>query len=249
MYIFVKIHVIRNCNNQYMRMLLILLFVSNFCFGQYLGGQEINEANLSSWETKFEVEYTGIYHFGESESESDFHLFFSGDYIIGQIITGYWEKNTGAWKNKYITLTNIKIDKVGKFSSDQHTGKFIMYKNTSGKIFKGLKIDNPWTGWIENSKFEIGTRTKLNFKNIYAGKYGRASFVKLSANELQYMNSTALKIMRNEIFARYGYTFIKNGKMDIYFRKQDWYRPQHKNVTPFLTEIEIYNINLIKGLE
>ena len=32
-----------------------------------------------------------------------------------------------------------------------------------------------------------------------------------------------------------------------YFQKQEWYRAEHKNVNQFLTEIELYNIELIKS--
>lgn len=41
----------------------------------------------------------------------------------------------------------------------------------------------------------------------------------------------------------------KNGVMDKYFKKQEWYRPQHKNVAHFLTEIELFNIKLIQQNE
>jgi len=232
-----------------MRISIILLFISHLTFGQYWGGQEISESDLSSWLPKFEIEYAGTYHFGESESESDFHLFFSGDCIIGQVKSGYWEENTGIWRNKYINLTNIKIDKTGKFTSDQHTGQFIRYKTETGEYYKGLKINNPWTSWIEDSEFEIGTRTKLVFDDIYYGKYGKASFRKLTTDELKKISTEELTIMRNEIYARYGYIFIKDRKMYKYFRTQDWYSAEHENVSDFLTEIELYNINLIKQFE
>ncbi|MGR7814292.1 YARHG domain-containing protein [Lacinutrix undariae] len=232
-----------------MRILIILLFISNFTFAQYWGGQEINESDLTNWIPKFEIEYAGTYHFGESESESDFHLFFAEGCIIGQVQSGYWEEKTGLRKSKYITLTNIKIDKSGNLTSDQHNGKFVKYKNESGEYFKALKINNPWTSWIEKSEFEIGTRTKIVFDNIYYGKYGKASFMKLDTNELRKMSKNELSIMKNEIYARYGYKFIENGKLDKYFRTQNWYRPEHKNVTSFLNKIEIYNIEIIKQLE
>jgi hypothetical protein len=232
-----------------MRILIILLFTSNLTFAQYWGGQEINESDLTNWVPKFEIEYAGTYHFGESESESDFHLFFAGDCIIGQVQNGYWEENTGIWKSNYITLTNILIDKKGKFTSDQHSGQFIRYKTESGTYLKGLKIINPWTSWIEDSEFEIGTRTQLNFENIYYGKYSKASSEKLNIEVLNQMSSEDLKLMRNEIFARYGYTFKKGSIMDKYFRNQEWYRAEHEKVEQFLTEIELYNIELIKNSE
>jgi len=43
-----------------------MLFISNLTFAQYWGGQEINESDLSPWLPKFQLEYAGTYHFGES---------------------------------------------------------------------------------------------------------------------------------------------------------------------------------------
>ncbi|WP_458627070.1 YARHG domain-containing protein [Winogradskyella sp. PC D3.3] len=232
-----------------MRLLIILLLTSNFSFAQYWGGQEINPSDLTNWIPKFQSEYAGTYHFGESESESDFHLFFAGDCIIGQVHYGYWEENTDLRKSMYITLTNIKIDKDGNFTSNQHIGKFVTYKSESGTVYKALKINNPWTSWIDESEFEIGTRTNLVLDNIYYGTYGKASFMKLDINDLKKLTQWELNIMKNEIYARYGYKFTKNSKMDNYFRTKDWYRPEHNDVTNFLNEIEIYNIGIINQLE
>ena len=232
-----------------MRTLFILLFVANVTFAQYWGTEEINEADLAPWLVKLETEYTGIYHFGESESESNFMLFFSGESIIGQVKNGYWEENPEAWKSNYITLTNIAIDANGNFTSDQHAGQFIKYKTKSGDYIKGLRINNPWTSWIADSAFEIGARMQLKLNDVFYGKFSEASFRKLKSDDLDQMRSEDLKLMRNEIFARYGYTFKKGEEMDAYFRKQKWYRAQHNKVEQFLTEIERYNIELIKQNE
>ena len=55
--------------------------------------------------------------------------------------------------------------------------------------------------------------------------------------------------MRNEIFARYGFKFNSGGEMDLYFKQEKWYQPQHENVTEFLTQLELDNIELIKEIE
>jgi len=58
-----------------------------------------------------------------------------------------------------------------------------------------------------------------------------------------------LQIMRNEIFARYGYRFAAGGEMAKYFSAQEWYKPQYADVTERLTETEHINIALIQLLE
>ena len=56
-----------------------------------------------------------------------------------------------------------------------------------------------------------------------------------------------LRIMRNEIFARYGYQF--NTEIGSYFADQEWYSPQSSDVTGKLTEIERINIAMILKVE
>jgi len=53
-----------------------------------------------------------------------------------------------------------------------------------------------------------------------------------------------LDIMRNEIFAEYGYIF-KSKKWKNYFSNKPWYKPKFENVDDFLTEIDKANIDLI----
>ena len=55
--------------------------------------------------------------------------------------------------------------------------------------------------------------------------------------------------MRNEIYARYGYIFMKGGGMNVYFRQQDWYKDQYLNVDKFLTNLEKANSKIIKDAE
>ncbi|HEV8512062.1 MAG TPA: YARHG domain-containing protein, partial [Cyclobacteriaceae bacterium] len=53
-----------------------------------------------------------------------------------------------------------------------------------------------------------------------------------------------LDIMRNEIFAEYGFIF-KSPKWKKYFESKPWYKPQHDNVDQFLTEIDKHNIKFL----
>jgi len=57
------------------------------------------------------------------------------------------------------------------------------------------------------------------------------------------------KLIRNEIFARHGYVFVKGGEMDKYFRSKEWYTPKFNNIYHLLSDIEKHNIKLIKELE
>ena len=72
--------------------------------------------------------------------------------------------------------------------------------------------------------------------------------VKLSEFYLYGKTVSELRIMRNEIFARYGYKF-KSDDLSEYFSKQPWYNGKYDNVDTYLTDVDRYNINLIKQKE
>ncbi len=96
----------------------------------------------------------------------------------------------------------------------------------------------------ENSVVDKNQK-KTEGLNSFKGKYIIASKRYLTDDDLRNLSTTELKIMRNEIFARHGYIFKKNGQMDKYFSRQRWYNPQHKDVKNLLTQIEKKNIRMI----
>ena len=57
-----------------------------------------------------------------------------------------------------------------------------------------------------------------------------------------------LRLMRNEIFARYGYRFRSNDLKE-WFEQKRWYHPSRNNVDSLLTEIDKENIRLIQYYE
>jgi len=233
-----------------MKRVLTILFLSISTLslvGQNIGAMEVLDENVKPWLPKLELEYAGFYKFGESESESDLKLFFVDTVIIGQLKQGYWEEATEVWKWRFKNLTNIKIDKKGNFVSDQHTGQFVTYTDSTG-TYKGLKINNPWTEWLEDGRYEIGIRLGVPY-GLYQGDYPQVSTRHLSAEELSTLDKETLRIMRNEVYARYGFRFKKGGEMDQYFSAKNWYLPQHDDVLRFLTKVELENIELIKEIE
>ncbi|BAR85619.1 IG hypothetical 16680 [Bacillus thuringiensis serovar tolworthi] len=70
---------------------------------------------------------------------------------------------------------------------------------------------------------------------------------KLMSADLTYLSKEQLKIARNEIYARHGHIF-QTKDMQAYFAKQSWYR-ENPYFTGTLTDIETYNIELIKSRE
>lgn len=215
---------------------------------QPFGTQEmIEEGNISlkNWEENNIKNYAGVYSFGESEAESSLQLYISNNIICAQLEKGDWafknDKIIG-WHFTYQNYTNVKI-KGNHFYSDQSNGEFVVFKHNNKK-YKGLKLFNPPVQMGSNGEYEIGSFSQIDS----IGKYFKTKTEIISIANLKKMNKEELKIMRNEIFARYHYLF-KTKKMSNYFNKQEWYKGYHQNVNSFLIEIEKENIKNIREIE
>jgi hypothetical protein len=213
--------------------------------GQIFGSEKIDSSKVISWVPKFTMEYESVFHFGDSEMESDLILFACNNNWYAQIKYGTWSEE-GRWLCHFENLTNVRV--VGtKFYSDKTNGEFVVYIDGNERI-KGLKVLSPWSGLTEPGEYEIGKQLYF-VRHYFSGKYPDASFRPLTVEELLKMSKSELKIMRNEIFARYGYKFKQGGEISKYFNKQEWYSEQHENVNSFLTEIEKANLKLIRQIE
>ena len=76
---------------------------------------------------------------------------------------------------------------------------------------------------------------------IYNGKYPEASLTILDSAFVSSLSKHELKIMRNEIFARYNYKFKEGGGLEKYFEQQKWYTSsaaRYASVQHMLTWIE-----------
>jgi len=80
------------------------------------------------------------------------------------------------------------------------------------------------------------------------GMYPEGSNRILQNSDLETLALRELGIMRNEIFARHGYSFKKMDYRQI-FEKFDWYAPISTNVDAELTQIERTNVSKIKEYE
>jgi len=85
-------------------------------------------------------------------------------------------------------------------------------------------------------------------KFLIDGDFLFASMKELTNTDLEGYSSRKLRLIRNEIFARYGYKFKSKYLVD-YFNAKDWYKPQKDNVDIYLTGLEKKNIDLIKKIE
>lgn len=234
----------------FLKRFLFLVFVmaSLPIFSQYLGYTPINEAHVNPWVPQLEFEYYGSYHFGDSEGESTLIVLGTATEVIAQIKSGEWNDDATDWIWNYTNLTNVHIDAEGKFWCDEYSGQFVNYTQ-NGKKQACLKIYDSWSGVTQKKgEYELGPKVgELDLK--FPGEYPEASTRDLRPEELKKLTPAQLRIMRNEIYARYGYKFRPDGKMNAYFTQQSWFKGQHGNVDDFLTVLEKRNIKLIQQEE
>jgi hypothetical protein len=224
---------------------ILILLTSSSTFGQYYADLEIPKESMTTLTVKTTKEYTGTYKFGISEGECELRIIISDSIVIAQTSCYTIDTITGGFKDTFKTFTNVSI-KDNKFFSDQTNGEFVIYKNEFGTI-AGLFVYNPWS-FKFNDGGEFGSI--LPDEEVYlVGNYPFASTRILTEQELEKYTLDQLKIMRNEIFARYGLIFQKDGQMDKYFSEQKWYRRNYDKVDQWLTKIELFNIETIKIVE
>ena len=188
-------------------------------------------------------------------------------------IIGYWTGNFG--KNKITLAISEAANGIASGHSicagnyrpisgtmkDLGNGKYEFFLKEPGDdpydgIFEftvdlnSSSLSGRWTPWEErgNSTRQY-TLNKRNF--VYrtdVGEYPQASTKKLEYLDVENMLEEELSLMRNEIYARHGYSF-KNKDMRYYFEQFDWYMPMGVDIRSQLTEIEAQNIDLIYEYE
>lgn len=106
--------------------------------------------------------------------------------------------------------------------------------------------------WKPNNPSYVDRRYILERKNFEynanAGEYPEASTRLLTDDDLNNMLKDELRIMRNCIFARHGYSF-KIKEIRQVFDEKTWYMPISTDVRKKLTAIENKNATLIKKYE
>jgi hypothetical protein len=226
-------------------LILSIFFIYSASFSQIFGNDIYDSSNFSDWNTNIK-DYEGAYSFGFSELESELRVIISDSLICVQLERSKWSDNPPGFISTYENFDNVKING-NKFYSDKTNGRFVIFKKNTGTSV-GLIVNKPWSDWLDSNKPEFGQR--FPDEDLYLhGMFPECSKKVLNIKSIENLDLEKLKIMRNEIFARYGYKFKEGGEMDKYFKTQSWYRGSYDNVDSFITQIEKNNITLIKQIE
>jgi len=171
-------------------------------------------------------------------------------------VSGLWDGNdctTYTFGEEYespvLTLVHPKKDKA-----------FVVRKTLTGLELYPAKFSEDDGLWENNNSkpivltktAEVWSNLPLEGKQGVRGRFTLVSEKVMTKSELReyagYPTLQNLKIMRNEIYARYGYKFKTKDMID-YFGAKEWYTPQYDDVSQKLTEIERINVALIQELE
>lgn len=211
--------------------------------------KQFAEAKLSMESIKH-----GIYHFGESEGEWDMVFLESEGKIMVQVWYGDWGKDEKThqdyWKQLCKTYNQCSLEgstlTLGKLK-----GRFANYTE-DGKVSRALLLFcDPIAG------ISLGKDTAdVGFYNSFPkGRHynfqerNQLSLTVQPDDFFKNMTKQELKILRNTVYANYGYQFQKGSEMEQYFSKKSWYHAYCKDVSACLTDIEQRNIQTIIRLE
>lgn len=215
-------------------------------------GEQINEKNVKLWPAKGLQEYAGCYNFGMSEGEWSLVVMKADSHLIIQTFAGHWgndDQGNQAWIKDIQTFDTVSLNGA-RFRAGYLHGFFAVYAEAGKKPEHGIVLIEQEPDRITSGDTaEYGSKNDRTFGDAFDGRYAALSYELKSDAWFKLKTKEELQIMRNEIYARYGFRFVKGGKMDTYFRKQAWYLAQRDNVTDLLNEIERRNIEKIVKLE
>ncbi|MDP5170136.1 MAG: YARHG domain-containing protein [Bacteroidia bacterium] len=128
---------------------------------------------------------------------------------------------------------------------DKYDGEFVFSVDLPASSLSGT-----WTPFrMPGNSSRTYTLNKRNL--VYrtdVGDYPEASQRLLTSADVENLLPEELELMRNEIYARHGYSF-KNKDMRYHFEQQPWYAPIGVDIRTQLTETEARNIDLIYEYE
>jgi hypothetical protein len=168
------------------------------------------------------------------------------DRIVGDTLTGYSitagneRAFSGAWEPTVDGFA-LLVREPGDHPQD---GVFKILFFSKPKSISGIWTPND--AKLEKRTFNLPARDYKFDPN--AGAYPQSSSRLLTEVDVENLRPSELRIMRNEIYARHGYSF-KLAEMRAHFDPLPWYMPAAVNITTKLTDIEKKNAALIKRYE
>ncbi|MCP1223763.1 YARHG domain-containing protein [Sebaldella sp. S0638] len=224
--------------------IMVLLFTSAFSAEEiYWGGEDLEGVTLKDFrkDTVSDIsKYKGEYHFGESEGESTLKIIVTpAGKVYAQLYWAEYNVKKNKWDLIVDNYNNVKIEG-NKIVVSGMNAEFMIYTKENVRGVLETVTENG------KKSYEFGN---YSGELYMPGKYPEMSTREITKEELSKKSKEELKIMRNEVYARYNMSFKKGGDMDKYFSKQDWYYSNVENAEKFLSQLEKDNIKLVLEIE
>ena len=154
--------------------------------------------------------------------------------------------------NKYDFVNDYLIE-VSTHKLDDNCGYYMDAGENEEEYLKKLhRLDNPFLILAIKTESDILNYYQVNNAGVFTLLENRSrEDLAQEIYDLSRLDSFPLKqlrILRNYIFARYGYAF-KSQDLRVYFSQYEWYTPRFDNVDDQLTDIDRQIINYILELE
>lgn len=157
------------------------------------------------------------------------------------VCAGNFRPFTGTYEEINEDEVKLKFEEPG---DDKYDGAFEVTLSNAKNEMSGS-----WKPFKSSTSDKIFTLKKVDYSyTTNNGDYPEGSEVILEEKDVENLNPVDLEQMRNEIYARHGYSF-KNKDMRRHFDDQDWYVPMCVDVRDKLTDIEVANIDMILRYE
>ncbi len=164
----------------------------------------------------------------------------NGDAKGFSVCAGNYRPITGTFQLLGDGLVEFDMAEPG---DDQWDGKFVFRIDTQKEELTGN-----WTQFSDGKVKEYTLHKRSYTYDPTLGKYPEASQRKLDYTDVENLSEDELAEMRNEIYARHGYSF-KNKDWRRHFEATEWYIPVGIDVRDRLTDTEVENIELIYEYE
>ena len=127
---------------------------------------------------------------------------------------------------------------------DQYDGKFEFTIDLNTEQLTGTWA--PFKNTVAAKEYTLTKRTFAYDPNL--GEHSYASTRYMNVPEVENLLPEEIEIIRNEIYARHGYSF-QNLKIRRIFDAKEWYIPMSIDIREELTTIEATNIDLMYNFE
>jgi len=166
----------------------------------------------------------------------------NGDSIYGHsVCAGNFRPIKGTMNSVGEGLYSITMKEPG---DDKYDGEFNFEIDITKKELKGS-----WSSYkktVSNTTYTLNKRQFEYDRN--AGNHPEGSTDWLEPFDVENLLPEEIEIIRNEIYARHGYSFT-NLKIRRIFDAKDWYIPMSIDIRDQLTEVEAHNIDMLYNYE